>query len=305
MAAHERHGGQRLTVRYAACGKVDLAYETFGSSGDPALVLVMGLGTQMIAWHNDFCNQVADEGFQVVRFDNRDVGLSTHLNDAGEPDLSSMFAGGQITQAPYALSEMADDTVRLFDALSLDRVHLVGASMGGMIAQEVALRHPERLLSLTSIFSTTSPQVGSPTPEALAALFTPPATTEEEAGDRTVAVYRVIGSPHYPLDEAGLRARGREAFRRSNDPAGVARQFAAVQVSGDRTERLRSVAVPTLVLHGEDDSLVQPDGGRATATAIPGARLVTYPGMGHDLPRALWPQVVGEIVKHSRSASHA
>ena len=294
-----------MTVRRAACGKVDLAYETFGSSRDPALVLVMGLGTQMIAWHDDFCNQVADEGFQVVRFDNRDVGLSTHLHDAGEPDLSSMFAGQPITDAPYALSDMADDTVRLFDALFLDRVHLVGASMGGMIAQEVALRHPERLLSLTSIFSTTSPQVGPPTPEALAALFTAPATTEEEAGDRTVAVYQVIGSPHYPLDEAGLHARGREAFRRSNDPAGVARQFAAIQVSGDRTERLRSVAVPTLVLHGEDDLLVQPDGGRATATAIPGARLVTYPGMGHDLPRALWPQVVGEIVKHTRSASDA
>ena len=290
-----------MTVQNATCGKVDLAYETFGSPDDPTLVLVMGLATQMIAWHDDFCAQLADQGFHVVRFDNRDIGLSTHLDDAGTPDLSPLFTGQPITDAPYTLADMADDTVRLFDALDVDRVHLVGTSMGGMIAQEVALRHPERLFSLTSIMSTTSPLVGSPTPDATAALFAPPPTTEEEAGARTVTVYRVIGSPGYPLDEAGLTARGVESFRRANDPAGVARQLAAIHASGERTARLADVAVPTLVLHGEADPLVQPDGGRATAAAVPGARLVTYPGMGHDLPRALWPELVTQITDHART----
>ena len=291
-----------MTIQHAPCGKVDLAYETFGSPDDPALVLVMGLATQMIAWHEDFCAQLAERGFHVVRFDNRDIGLSTHLDDAGRPDLSPLFSGQAMTDAPYTLADMADDTARLFDALDVDRVHLVGASMGGMIAQEVALRHPQRLLSLTSVFSTTSPVVGAPTPEAAAALLSPPPTTEQEAGDRAVAVYRVIGSPGYPLDEVGLSARGREAFRRANDPAGVARQLAAIHASGDRTEPLAGLAVPTLVLHGEDDPLIQPEGGRATAAAIPGARLVTYPGMGHDLPQALWPALVEEITTHARAA---
>ncbi len=290
-----------MTIQHAHCGDVDLAYETFGSPDDPTVVLVMGLATQMIAWHDDFCALIADEGFQVVRFDNRDIGLSTHLHAAGAPDLSPLFTGKPITDAPYLLADMADDTVRLVDALGLDRVHVVGASMGGMIAQEIAIRHPARVLSLTSIMSTTGPAVGAPRSEAAAALFAPPPTTEEEAGARSVAVYSVIGSPGFPLDEAGLDARGREAFRRANDPAGVARQLAAIHVSGDRTERLREVAVPTLVLHGEDDPLVQIEGGRATAAAVPGARLVTYAGMGHDLPLALWPQIVKEIAAHARA----
>lgn len=289
------------SVQRASCGKVDLAYETFGSPDDPVMVLVMGLATQMIAWHDDFCTQLADGGFHVVRFDNRDIGLSSHLDDAGLPDLSPLFNGQPVTDAPYTLADMADDTARLFDAIDVGRAHLVGASMGGMIAQEVALRHPQRLLSLTSIFSTTSPLIGAATPEATAALLSPPPTTEQEAGDRAVAVYRVIGSPGYPLDEVGLTARGREAFRRANDPAGVARQLAAIHASGDRTERLAGVAIPTLVLHGEDDPLVQLDGGRATAAAIPGARLVTYPGMGHDLPQALWPALIEEITTHARA----
>ncbi len=292
-----------MSVQHAACGEVELAYETFGSPDDPALVLVMGLATQMLAWHDDFCAALAHGGFHVVRFDNRDIGLSTHLHEAGTPDLSPLYVGQRITEAPYTLADMADDTVLLFDALGVDRAHLVGASMGGMIAQEVALRHPQRLLSLTSIFSTTAPDVGAPTPEAMGALLTAPPTTEVEAAERAVAVYRVIGSPGYPLDEEGLAVRGAEAFRRANDPAGVARQLAAIHVSGDRTDRLRELTVPTLVLHGEDDPLVQLDGGIATAKAVPGARLVTYAGMGHDLPRALWPELVGEIIGHARSST--
>ncbi len=288
-----------MSVEYASCGDVELAYETFGAAGDPPLVLVMGLATQMLGWPDEFCQALADGGFHVVRFDNRDIGLSTHLDEAGAPDLSPLFTGQPITSAPYVLADMADDTVRLLDAVGLGRVHLVGASMGGMIAQEVALRHPERLLSLTSIMSTTAPHVGPPTLAASAVLFSPPATTESEAAERAITVYRVIGSPGHPLDEVALAARAQESFRRANDPAGVARQLAAIHASGDRTERLRSLDVPTLVLHGDDDPLVQVEGGRATAAAVPGARLVTWPGMGHDLPRGMWPPLIGEITTHA------
>ena len=294
-----------MSIQRAPCGEVELAYETFGSPADPTLVLVMGLATQMIGWPEDFCRQLASSGFRVVRFDNRDIGLSTHLDRAGAPDLSPLFAGEPIQGAPYALADMADDTVRLLDALGLDRVHLVGASMGGMIAQEVALQHPERLLSLTSIMSTPAPHLGAPTPAAGAALLSPPPNTPQEAGERSVAVYRVIGSPGYPLDEEGLQTRGAESFRRANDPAGIVRQLAAIHAGGDRTERLQQLAVPTLVLHGEDDPLVQLEGGVATAKAVPGANLVTFPGMGHDLPQALWPELVGAIIEHARSAGHA
>ena len=289
-------------VRYASCGDVELAYETFGVASNPPVVLVMGLATQMLGWPDEFCQTLADNGFHVVRFDNRDIGLSTHLDDAGMPDLSPLFVGAPITSATYTLADMADDTIRLIDAIGLDRIHLVGASMGGMIAQEVALRHPERLLSLTSIMSTTAPNVGPPTPEANAVLFSAPATSESEAADRAVTVYRVIGSPGHPLDEVALSARAKESFRRANDPAGVARQLAAIHASGERTERLRQLRVPTLVLHGEDDPLVQVDGGRATAAAVPGARLVTWPGMGHDLPRGMWAEIIGEITAHAGPA---
>ncbi len=288
-----------MNVKYATCGDLELAYETFGVVGNPPLVLVMGLGTQMLGWPDEFCEALADRGFHVVRFDNRDIGLSTHLDEAGMPDLSPLFIGQPITSAPYTLGDMADDTIRLVDAIGLSQVHLVGASMGGMIAQEVALRHPERLLSLTSIMSTTAPNVGPPTPAASAALFSPPATNESEAAERAITVYRVIGSPGHPLDEAALSARAQESFRRGNDPAGVARQLAAIHASGDRTERLRQLGVPTLVLHGDDDPLVQVDGGRATAAAVPGARLVTWPGMGHDLPRGMWQDIIDEIAAHT------
>ena len=289
-------------IQPASCRDVELAYESFGGEGDPTIVLVMGLATQMLGWPDGFCEQLAAQGFRVVRFDNRDIGLSTHLDDAGVPDLSPLFAGRPITETPYTLADMADDTVALFDVLGVDRVHLVGASMGGMIAQEVALRHPRRLISLTSIFSTVAPHIGKPTAAATAALFLPPPTTEEEAGRRAIEVYRVIGSPGYLLDEEALSARAVEAFRRANDPAGVARQLAAIHASGDRTERLRSLTVPTLVLHGEDDPLVQVEGGIATSDAISGAHLVTFPGMGHDLPRPLWPELVEAITRHAATA---
>lgn len=291
-----------MTVQYADSGEMRIAYETFGEPSDPTVLLVMGLATQMIAWHDDFCGAIAAEGFHVVRFDNRDIGLSTHLDEAGMPDLTPILTGAPVTDAPYLLADMAADTRGLLDALGIDRAHIVGASMGGMIAQEFALRYADRALSLTSIFSTPAPQIGPPTPEAGAALLMPPATTAEESADRTVEVYRIIGSPGYPLDEDGLRERGREAFRRANDPAGVARQLIAIHASGDRSERLRSLDLRTLVLHGEADPLVQVAGGIATAEAVPGATLVTFPGMGHDLPQQLWPDLVGRITAHARAA---
>ncbi|MFT4008683.1 MAG: alpha/beta hydrolase [Nocardioidaceae bacterium] len=287
-----------LGIPTVRVGEIELAYETFGSPDDPTIVLVMGLATQMIAWPDEFCRMLAAGGYQVVRFDNRDIGLSTHLDAAGPADLSPLFEGLPITEGVYTLGDMADDTAGLIEALGVDRAHVVGVSMGGMIAQEVAARHPDRVRTLTSIMSTPAPQIGAPTEEAAAALLSPPAANEEQAGKRAVAVYRVIGSPGYPLDEAALDERGRESFRRAKDAAGVTRQLAAIHVSGDRREGLRGITAPTLVVHGEDDPLVQPDGGVATADTIPGARLVTYPGMGHNLPEELWPSIVAEILGH-------
>lgn len=283
-------------------GQVTLAYETFGSPDDPPMVLVMGVATQMLGWPDGFCQALADQGFYVVRFDNRDIGLSTHLDDAGVPDLMALLSGGSGT-APYLLADMADDTAGLLDALDLDRVHLVGLSMGGMIAQEVALRHGERLISLTSIMSTPAAHIGKPTPEASATLMWPSPKTEAEAAELTVNVYRVVGSPAYPSDVEWLRAVGAESFRRSSKSAGKVRQFAAILVSPDRRPGLAALAVPTLVLHGEEDPLIQVEGGHETAAAVPGSRLVTYPGMGHDLPEELWPTLVGEITEHVRRAA--
>lgn len=286
-----------MAIEYADNGDVRLAYESFGSADDPVILLVMGLGTQMLAWDEGFCELLVDGGYRVVRMDNRDIGLSTHLDGAGLPDMTPMQSGGLLTDAKYLLSDMAADTLAVVDALGADAVHVVGGSMGGMIAQEFALNHSDRTLSLTSIFSTPAPRIGGPTREAMAALMLPPPRSEDEAADRTVAMYRVVGSPGYPLDEQSLRERSREAYRRGENPAGTARQLAAIHASGDRSERLADLTVPTLVLHGQDDPLVRLRGGEATAEAVPGAKLVTYPGMGHDLPRELWPAVTAEILE--------
>ena len=288
--------------RLVDAGQVTVAYETFGSPDDPPLVLVMGVATQMLGWPEGFCQALADDGFYVVRFDNRDIGLSTHLDDAGVPDLVALLTG-RSTSAPYTLADMADDTAGLLDALGLDRVHLVGLSMGGMIAQEVALRHEQRLTSLTTIMSTPAAHIGKSTPAAQATLMWPSPRTEVEAADFTVKVYGVVGSPAYPHDTEWLREIGAESFRRSSKSAGKVRQFAAILVSPDRRPGLASLTVPTLVLHGEEDPLIQVEGSHEIAAAVPGARLVTYPGMGHDLPQELWPTLIGEITEHARRAA--
>jgi pimeloyl-ACP methyl ester carboxylesterase len=255
----------------------------------------MGLATQMIGWPDEFCRMLAERGLYVVRFDNRDVGLSTHLDDAGAPDVLAVM-GGDHSRVSYRLADMAEDTAGLLDALGLDSAHVVGASMGGMIAQTLAIRHPERVRSLTSIMSTTGdPAVGAPAEAALGVLLAPPATDRESAVQRAVDTYRVIGSPGFEFDEHGLRERAGLSFDRAYDPAGVARQLAAILASPDRTADLARVAVPTLVVHGEQDALVDASGGRATAAAIPGAELLVVDGMGHDLPRAVWPELVDRI----------
>ena len=273
---------------------IELAYETFGDEGGRPLLLVMGLGAQMLYWHDEFCRQLAGLGAWVVRFDNRDCGLSTHLSDAPPADVMAAL-GGDTSSASYSLDDMADDAVGLLDALGIDGADVVGASMGGMIAQTVAVRHPARTRTLTSIMSTPSPAIGSPTAEAVAVLLAPPATSREQAVERSVAAYRVIGSPDYPLDEPWQRATAGAAYDRGYDAPGVARQLLAIHASGDRTAALAGVTAPTLVVHGADDPLVQVEGGRATASAVPGAELLVLPGMGHNLPRELWPQIVTAI----------
>jgi pimeloyl-ACP methyl ester carboxylesterase len=279
----------------ARAGAVELAYETFGEPSGSPLVLIMGLAMQMLAWPDELCRLLAERGLYVVRFDNRDIGLSTHLHDAPRADVMAAFRG-DTRSATYTLSDMADDTAGLLDALGLERAHVAGASMGGMIAQTLAIEHAERVRSLTSIMSTTGDRrVGTATEAAAVVLLAPPATSREGAVERAAAAYSVIGSPGFPPDAAAVRDRAARAYDRAYDPPGVARQLVAVLASGDRTERLRRLSVPALVIHGADDPLIQVSGGRATAAAIPGAELVVFEGMGHDLPRDLWPELADRI----------
>jgi pimeloyl-ACP methyl ester carboxylesterase len=285
--------------------RLDIAYERFGEPRLPPVLLLMGLGTQMVGWPDGFCEALVRRGLHVIRFDNRDIGLSSHMTDAPAPDVRAALLGDP-SSASYTLSDMAGDTVGLLDALGLDSAHLVGASMGGMIAQGTAIDHPGRVRSLTSIMSSTGdPSVGQASQRALAALLSPPATTRAEAIERTVSILGVIGSPGFELDEADVRWRTGLAYDRAHDPVGVGRQLVAIAASGDRTAALRSVSVPTLVLHGADDPLVDVSGGRATAGAIPEAELIEFEGMGHHLPRELWAEIVrhiGELVERAEAA---
>lgn len=281
---------------------IDLCFETAGEPGGLPLLLVSGLGMQLTGWRPELLDRLVAEGCSVVTFDNRDVGLSTHLDAAGVPDLAGVFEG-RAPKVPYLLADLADDAAGLLEHLSLASAHVVGVSMGGMVAQEVAIRHPERTRSLVSIMSTTGdPAVGQPSAEALEVLLSLAASNRDEAIAAALASSRVIGSPAYPPDPVVEAARAAADYDRDHDPDGFARQLGAVVCSPDRTAALRGVSAPTLVLHGESDPLVAVSGGEATAAAVPGARLVTYPGMGHDLPLALVDAVGGEIVAHARTA---
>jgi pimeloyl-ACP methyl ester carboxylesterase len=278
---------------------IEVNYESFGDPADPTLLLINGLGSQMIRWRPDFCAALVDRGLHVVRFDNRDTGLSTHM---GEPvDMRAVrqaLAAGEAPPVPYLLSDMAADAVAVLDALGVERAHVLGVSMGGMIAQTVAIEHPDRVRSLISVMSTTGDRdVGGSTPEAYAELTRPPSRSREEYQDAAVDHAGVWGSPGlYDPDE--LRREAGEAWDRGVDPAGVARQFAAVIASGSRSARLAELDVPTLVIHGTADTLILPTGGRRTAEVIPGAELLIVEDMGHDTPRPLWPHLVEAVTAH-------
>lgn len=281
---------------------IELEYETFGDPSKPAMLLIMGLGVQMLGWDERFCNMLADRGFFVIRFDNRDIGLSSKIEDGRVPNVLQLMAG-DYSSAPYTLADMAEDTAGLLDELGIDAAHVIGASMGGMVGQTLACRHPDRVLSLTSIMSSTgSRESGQPKPEVLVALLTPMPSDRDGYIEAVVNTFNLIGSPGYPHDEDALRALVSASYDRSHDPASVLRQLAAIAASGDRSTAIGAIGVPTLVIHGEDDPLIQLSGGEATAAAIPGSKLIKIPGMGHDLPPPLWPQFVDAIVENAERA---
>jgi len=277
---------------------IDIAYQRLGKPDAPVVLLIMGIGGHSIQWPDAFCHALAEHGLQLIRFDNRDVGLSTHMTSAPAPNLPAALAG-DLSSVSYTLSDMAADAVGLLDALGIGKAHVVGASMGGFIAQTMAIEHPDRVRSLTSMMSTTgNRQVGQAAPDALSALFSgPPAITRDDVIQQRIRASRTVGSPDYPANEDELAAQAGRVYDRAHDPAGVARQAIASVASGDRTERLRGLDVPALVIHGLADRMCDASGGRATAEAIPGAELILIEGMGHDLPPGLRSRLAGHIAE--------
>jgi pimeloyl-ACP methyl ester carboxylesterase len=290
----------------ARANGIEIEYEEFGNACDQPVLLIMGLGAQMILWDEVFCESLAGRGYRVIRFDNRDVGLSTWLDDLGTPNLLAVMSArllGQKVDAPYLVSDMAADAAALLDALGIDAAHVVGASMGGMIAQAMAIEHPTRVLSLTSMMSSTGePSLPRPKSEAREVLLSPAPRDREQVIERAVRIFRAIGSPGFPFDEERIRGHAAHSFDRAFNPAGAARQLTAVVASGSRKRALASLRVPTLVIHGSDDPLFPVTCGVDTAELIPGAKLVVIEGMGHDLPRQAWPCIVGAIDDLARGA---
>ncbi len=281
---------------------IKLAYECFGDANLLPVLLIMGVGGQMVGWPEGFITELLNKGLYVVRFDNRDVGLSTHLHNAPQPDLPAVLSG-DLSSVAYTLTDMATDTIGLLDALKLDDAHIIGASMGGFIAQTLAIEFPERVRSLTSIMSTTGAfSVGQPSPDAMNLFNLPQPTNRDEAMDNAVSAAKVIGSPAYTIDEADVRKRAGLAYDRCYDPIGVARQAVASVASGDRTSKLQSLKLASLVIHGDADKMCDISGGEATARAIPGAEYVVIEGMGHDLPSELWPRLTKLIADHVLAA---
>lgn len=290
-----------------AANAIQIHYDEHGDPAHPPMLLVMGLGAQMVFWPIELVEALAARGFRVIRFDNRDIGLSEKMEGAQAPGLVWQVIRQKLgwpARVPYTLSDMAADAVGLLDALGIDKAHIVGGSMGGMIAQLVAVEYPDRVRSLTSIFSTTgNPKLPAAEKKAMAALTRPTAgMSEAELIENGIALREAIGSPGFPPDPEMQRERVTAMVKRSHYPAGLQRQIAAIIDDGDRTARLARVTAPTLVLHGEDDPLVKVEGGRATAAAIAGARLETIAGWGHDLPVALAEQLADSITAHARSA---
>lgn len=281
---------------------ITLTYQTFGNPADAPLLLVAGIGSQMLSWPDGLCQTFAEAGFFTVRFDNRDTGRSTWMTDAPEADLKAA-RGGDFSSATYTLDDLADDAVGLLDHLRIGQAHVMGASMGGMIAQTVAVRYPHRVRSLTSVYSTPAPAVGAGSHEAFAVLMAPAPTTRAEAGERAVSATAAYGSTAFAQDVEALRLGAEKAFDRGVDPRAKSRHMLALWAGGDRTEQLRSITAPTLVVHGSIDPLITPDGGRATAEAIDGAELLVIEGMGHDLPPGVWPLLVEGLEKLAARAS--
>jgi pimeloyl-ACP methyl ester carboxylesterase len=280
---------------------ITLCYEAYGDPADPPIVLVMGLATQMIAWHEEFCEQLADRGFHVVRFDNRDIGRSTHM-DFRPPTMGQMLRR-RVGPEQYSLSDMAEDTAGLIRELEIAPAHVVGASMGGMIGQVLAAEHPESVRSLTSIMSTTGNRWhGQPALSVYRYLLRPPPRDREGYIERSAEVFGLVGSTGFPRDESYIRERAGLSYDRGYDVRAGGRQLGAIIASADRTDQLRTIRVPTLVIHGTVDKMIKPSGGRATAKAIPGARLLEIEGMGHDLPRGVWPRILDAVSEHTHAA---
>jgi pimeloyl-ACP methyl ester carboxylesterase len=281
-------------VRYVDANGIQIAYETFGDPSDPPVLFVTGLAVQMLVWPDELCEQLAARGFYVVRADNRDVGLSTHLDSPKDLSLLEILR----RKAPYTIADMAADMAGLIEALGLAPVHLVGASMGGFIAQTIALNRPELVRTLTLIMTSTgSRKVGQPRRRVtLRMLRRRPVNDRAEAVAAALETFRQIGSPGFPFEGELISDIAGRSYDRSYDPPARRRQLAAIVAQPDRTLVLAAIKVPTLILHGLADQLIAPSGGRALATAIPGSRFIGYEGMGHNLPRPLWPQVVDELV---------
>jgi pimeloyl-ACP methyl ester carboxylesterase len=289
-------------VPFVQSNGIRLYHDSFGDPGAPPMVLVMGLGAQLLGWPEGFCELLAGRGFRVIRFDNRDVGLSDHLDHLGEVDLPGLMRG-DLSTVRYGLSDLVDDLAGLIGALGLAPAHLVGASMGAGISQQLAVDRPELVRSLASIMSTTSDRsVGHSTIENPADLVVPPGADRETAIAADARLHRLIGSPGGATSDEELVRRATAAYDRAHDPAGLFRQLAANATAPDRTEALRAVRIPTVVIHGEDDPLVNVSGGRAVAAAVPGAELTVIPGMGHDLPEFAWERIVGAIVANAGRA---
>ena len=289
----------------ASNGDTTLFYDTMGSPDNPTILLIMGLGAQMVAFREEFCQLLVDAGFHIVRFDNRDVGLSSKTS--GTPPALQELLGAQGQDpsdfsVPYVLSDMSDDAIAVLDAVGVEKAHLVGVSMGGMIAQTMVIEHPERISSLTSIMSTTgNPEVGAAKPELMMQMPLSIPTSKEEAIANSVETFRLISGPHFdPEDHANETAM---TYDRNWNPNAQGFQIAAIFASGDRTEALRTVDVPILVIHGRLDPLVQISGGEATASAAPNSKLVVFDDMGHDLPEALWADITDEIINHAQATA--
>jgi pimeloyl-ACP methyl ester carboxylesterase len=294
-----------MAERIVKANGIDVCCETFGDASAPPVLLIMGLGAQMIAFDEAFCAALAAKGFYVVRFDNRDIGRSTRFDKAGIPNVLAMMGNlalGRALDAPYALTDMAKDTVGLMDALSIGKAHVVGVSMGGMIGQTLAIHHGDRLRSLVSIMSSTGDRaLPQATPEAAAVLITPAPLDRAGYIKHYANVLKVLRGPHFQEDAKEDEAKAARNFDRGINPAGVGRQLAAVLVSGNRTPALKGVTTPTLVIHGDADPLVRVEAGKATAAAIPYATLQIMPNMGHSLPQALWPRLIDSITAHARA----